>query len=91
MENRIKKLEDEIEAIKSRNRSVEIDKKWEISWLRRILIAIFTYLSIGIYMWAININLPWLNAIVPTAGFLLSTLSMPYFKKLWIKSKNAKS
>lgn len=83
----IEDIKKEIEAIKMRNKSVEIDKMWEISWTRRILIAIFTYLAIGIYMRAVSIDRPWLNAIVPTIGFMLSTLVLPWFKKIWIKRR----
>ncbi len=85
--DRLRKLEKEIELIKKRNSEVEANKAWEISYTRRFLIAVFTYLAIGIYMWAIRIPDPWLNAIVPTAGFMLSTLSLPFFKKIWLKNK----
>lgn len=77
-------IKKDIEALKKRNGLVEVDKAWETSWARRILVAIFTYLAIGIYMWSININRPWLNAIVPTVGFLLSTLTLPFFKNIWV-------
>lgn len=87
MDERITKLEEEIRAIKNRNSSVEIDKAWETSWFRRLCVAVFTYLSIGIYLWAIQINHPWLNAIVPTVGFLLSTLTLPFIKRIWVKKK----
>lgn len=83
----IEQLQKEIETIKARNKSVELDKKWEQSWTRRILIAIFTYLSISIYMWAVRIERPFLNAIVPTIGFMLSTLTLPFFKKIWTRGK----
>lgn len=83
-------IKNEIEEIKRRNSSVELDKAWETSWVRRALIAVFTYLSIGIYMWAIQIDRPWLNAIVPAVGFMLSTLTMPWFKKAWSKNRGAK-
>ena len=86
-EEKIKELEDEIEALKQRNTAVELDKAWETGWNRKLLISLFTYLAIGIYMWAVDIDRPWLNAIVPTTGFLLSTLTMSYFKKLWINSQ----
>ncbi|MBI5358464.1 hypothetical protein HZB69_02430 [Candidatus Amesbacteria bacterium] len=79
----IEKLEKEIELLKLRNLRIEKDKLWETSYTRRLLIAVFTFLSIGIYMWAIGIDRPWLNAIVPTVGFTLSTLSLPWFKELW--------
>lgn len=77
-------LEKEIILIKNRNKKVEIDKAWEISWTRKFLLIIFTYLAIGFYLNAINIDKPWLNAIVPSIGFLLSTLTLPLFKKVWI-------
>jgi hypothetical protein len=85
--DRLEKLEKEIELIKERNASVEIDKKWETSWMRRGLIAVFTYLAISIYMWAVSIDRPFLNAIVPTVGFMLSTLTLPWFKRMWINRK----
>lgn len=83
--NELLELKKEIEEIKKRNLSVEADKAWETSVARKVLVALFTYLAIGVYMWAINITSPWLNAIVPTVGFLLSTLTFQYFKSAWIK------
>lgn len=83
-------LEKEIEKIKERNKKVELDKDWETSYARRGLLIIFTYLAIGFYLSAINIANPWLNAIVPSIGFLLSTLTLSYFKKLWIKFNGKK-
>ena len=79
------KLEKEIKQIKQRNKQVETDKAWETSLSRKILLAIFTYLAIGLYLNVIAIDTPWLNAIVPTVGFLLSTLTLPYLKELWKK------
>jgi len=75
----------EIRKIQERNKRVEADKAWETSNTRKILIAVFTYLAIGAYLNAINVSNPWLNAIVPTVAFLLSTLTMPWFKRMWIK------
>lgn len=84
----IAELEKEIEKLKERNKRVETDKKWETSLTRRGLLIIFTYLAIGFYLSAIRIANPWLNAIVPSIGFLLSTITLPYFKNLWIKFHN---
>lgn len=86
-EHRIGKLEKQIGQILARNQKVEADKRWETSFLRRMLVAIFTYLPIAIYMWAIQVPSPWLNAVVPTLGFLISTLTLPWFKKLWLNSQ----
>lgn len=78
-------LEQRIRRIEERNRKVEIDKAWETSLTRKVLIAIFTYLAIALYMQFIVGIDPWINAIVPTTGFLLSTLTLPFFKNLWVK------
>ncbi|MEK7551605.1 MAG: hypothetical protein AAB532_03315 [Patescibacteria group bacterium] len=78
-------LEERITQIENRNINVEKDKNWETSYTRKILIAIFTYLAIALYLkFIVGID-PWINAIVPSVGFLLSTLTLPYFKKLWEK------
>jgi len=81
----LKNLEKRIKNIEDRNKLVESDKSWEISYPRRILLVIFTYLAIGFYLSAINVSNPWLNAIVPAIAFMLSTLTIPFFKKLWLK------
>lgn len=83
-------LEQRIELIEARNSKVEADKAWETSWTRRALLAMFTYLAIGLYLAAIKVSQPWINAIVPALGFMISTLTMPWFKKLWIKINNKK-
>ncbi len=82
--NSLEDLTKRIEFIESRNKSVELDKAWETSGTRKVLILLFTYLSIALYLkFIVGID-PWINAIVPALGFLLSTLSFPYFKKIWI-------
>ena len=76
-------LDERISRIEKRNKEVELNTSWEISWTRKILLSIFTYLSIALYLkFIVNID-PWVNAIVPAIGFLLSTLTLPYFKTLW--------
>ncbi len=83
--DKIKSLEEEIKKIKERNSKVEADKAWETSWTRKILLSIFTYLAVSLYMYAISLPNPWLNAIIPSVAFLLSTLTLPSLKKLWGK------
>lgn len=79
-------MREDLEQIKERNERVEADKAWETSRTRRILIAVMTYIVIAIFLWSIKAPNPWLNALVPTAGFILSTLTFPFFKKLWLKN-----
>lgn len=86
----LKELENEVNKLKERNARVESDKAWETSKTRKLIIAIFTYLAISIYMWAVRIPSPFLNAIVPTVGFLLSTLTLPAFRKMWLRQFSRK-
>jgi len=81
----IKDLEKRVKSIEDRNAKVESDKSWETSITRRALLMIFTYLAIALYLLLINVPNPWLNAIVPAVGFMLSTLTLPIFKKLWLR------
>lgn len=81
----LEQISQELENIKKRNQKVETDKAWEWSIARKILLMIFTYLALWIYMQAIDINNPRLNAIIPAIWFLLSTLTLPLFKKLRTK------
>lgn len=78
-------IESRITELETRNKRVEADKAWETSWTRRIAIAALTYFVVCLYLaFVIRIN-PWLNAIVPVVGFLLSTLTLSYIKAIWIK------
>jgi len=86
--DKITKLETRVKNIEDRNKRVESDKAWETSYTRRVILIIFTYLAIGFYLNAIQIPNPWLNAIVPSVGFLLSTLTLPFFKDLWLNYRN---
>jgi hypothetical protein len=79
-------MEKGIELIEERNKRVEIDKAWETSKTRRIIIAFMTYIIIVIFLMVINVPNPWLIALVPTIGYVLSNLTVPFFKKWWIKS-----
>ena len=80
-------LEARIAQIEARNQKVELDKKWEGSYTRRGLLMLFTYLAILLYFLAIGISSPYLSAVVPTVGFLLSTLTLPFFKSIWVKNR----
>ncbi len=83
--DKIKRLEYMIKRIEERNKKVESDKAWELSYFRRFLLVLFTYISIGFYLQAVKIPQPWLNAIVPSVAFMLSTLTLPIFKRLWVR------
>ena len=79
-------LEKEIEEIKQRNKRVELDKKWETSYTRKVCICILTYIVVVIYYYLIRYydNI-LLSSLVPVIGFTLSTLSLKYIRKIWEK------
>ncbi|MFH1064816.1 MAG: hypothetical protein V1729_07055 [Candidatus Woesearchaeota archaeon] len=78
-------MKPEIDKIKDRNRRVEQDKAWETSKTRRIIISMMTYIIIVLFLFMIDVPKPWLNALIPTAGFVLSTLTLPVFKRAWLR------
>jgi len=82
-----KKIEKEILRIKERNKRVELDKEWETSFTRKITILILTYIVVVIVFIVIGLPSPFLNAIIPSVAFVLSTLTLNPIKKIWIKYK----
>lgn len=83
----LKNIEKEIENIKSRNKRVELDKKWETSWTRKLCICILTYIVVVIYSYIVrNYDNIFLSSLVPVIGFTLSTLSLRYIRKIWEKN-----
>ena len=80
-------VEQEIKAIKERNARVEADKAWEVSAFRISTICAITYIIAASVLYVIGTHRWWLNALIPTIGFYLSTQSLPAIKKWWIKSR----
>jgi len=80
-------LEKRIETIEKRNGRVALDKTWETSWTRKISIAVLTYFVVLIYLVVIGNDSPWINAIVPPTGFVLSTLALGQVRSIWQKDK----
>jgi len=83
----LQQLERKIKKIEDRNRKVEVNKAWELSWTRRIIIFLITYIVIVIYFYAAKLPSPWLNSIVPALAFMLSTATVPIAKKLWSRDR----
>ena len=86
--NSLKKIRQDLDIIKQRNTRVETDKAWERSLTRKMIIAVLTYLVVVLFFIAANLPKPYLNSLIPTLGFILSTLSLPMLKQLWLKSRN---
>lgn len=79
-------IEERLDIIEKRNRRVELDKAWEISLTRRILVTIATFVVIGLYLSWLGVNQPWLNAIVPVLAFIISTFVVQRAKITWINN-----
>lgn len=80
------KIANEIKNIKARNARVELDKKWETSWTRRLFICAMTYIVVVIYCLTIEkVSNIFLSSLVPVIGFTLSTLSLGFIRKIWEK------
>lgn len=84
---RIDRLESEIEQIRSRNDRVELDKAWETSLYRRAWITILTYIVTAIVFLLIGAPYFYLSALIPTVGYVLSTLTLPIIKSHWSKNQ----
>jgi hypothetical protein len=80
-------IERRLEALERRNDRVDGDKAWETSLARKVAIATLTYLVVVSYLhFVIGID-PWLNALVPVFGYLLSTLTIGLLKRAWLSKR----
>ncbi len=74
-----------VDDILKRNARVEMDKAWETSKTRRAIIACVTYLVAVAFMKKIGVEDYFFSALIPTGGYLLSTMSLPIVKQYWVK------
>ena len=91
IESRLARIESELAAIQARNARVEDEKAWEVSLARRSTVAAMTYIFASILLWALGNDPFFLSALVPTAGYLLSTLTLPWAKERWFASHSDSS
>lgn len=83
-------IEKRLKTIEERNQKVEADKAWETSWTRKISIMVLTYIVVVFYLhFVVHID-PWINALVPVIGFLLSTLTVSLLKQEWLKRRDTR-
>jgi len=77
-------IEERLFEIEERNNRVEMDKAWETSMTRRLLIVAITYAAAAGFLYRVHPENMWIDAVVPCGGYILSTLSLPALKKAWI-------
>ncbi len=83
----LEEVQTRVEKIEARNARVESDKAWETSTMRRFLIVILTYIVIVLFFVTAELPQPFINAIVPSLAFLLSTVTVGFVKKRWLGRK----
>jgi hypothetical protein len=64
---------------------VEDEKAWEISKTRKIIIALQIYVVVLTIFLIARLPNPFLNALIPSLAFFLSTLSVSWVKTIWTK------
>jgi len=65
------------------NAEKDSEKQFEGSYVRVISVMCITYAVVLSYFYIIGVNKPYLNAVVPTLGFNLSTWSLAYIRYLY--------
>ena len=78
-------LEQRIAAIEQRNVRVEADKAWEVSWERRVVVAVVTYFVTDAAFRYGDVTQPWLAGILASLGYIVSTFTMPVIRSHWVK------
>ncbi len=80
----LEQLKFELAKIHERNKRVEKEKAWETSSIRRLSIIVLTYFVMVLVFTVIQVDKPLINAVVPTLGYFLSTVSIGAVKRWWI-------
>lgn len=80
---RLDVLERRVEEIRARNQRVESHKAWEQSRTRLLSITAVTYVTMVLVFSVLGSQRPGVDAVVPTTGFFLSTLSLPLVRRIW--------
>jgi hypothetical protein len=83
-------LEREIARIKERNARVEADKEWETSLARKVLLFLLTYIVVLSFFLLASLPNPYANSLIPAIAFFLSTLTLSFFKGIWLKNRSKK-
>lgn len=78
-------IEERVAKIEQRNLKVQAEKAWETSAFRVLTIMILTYVVVVLFFIQTGNPEPFLSALIPALGFFLSTQSLPFLKRWWIK------
>ncbi len=87
MNEHSEELERRVSEIEKRNARVEKDKAWETSFTRIVVVSFLTYFVTVLVFWMLGSERFFLNAFVPTIGFILSVQSVPMLKTWWTQKR----
>lgn len=85
MEERLQKIEQELEIIKARNARVETDKAWETSAIRTVLLTAITFFVTTLALTYVGNENATRDALIGAVGFVFSTLSLSFIKRRWVQ------
>lgn len=85
LEERISSLEEQINKITLKEKSLEIQKSWSTSLTRIAMNSITTYIFVAVLMFILKIDNYLINALIPALAYGVSVQSIPFVKKLWIR------
>lgn len=80
LQERLSVVENELATIRNRNHRVESNKAWETSRVRLFSITGITYVTMVLVFLVLGSSRPLVDALVPTTGFFLSTLSLSFLR-----------
>lgn len=87
LRSRVQTVEYELDLVRQRNARVEVNKRWETSVVRLLCVTGVTYITMVLVFWVLGSRRPLIDAIVPTTGYFLSTLSLPIVRAWWERQK----
>jgi riboflavin synthase len=73
-------------GLQERNARVEMDKAWEVSLVRRGIIAVTTFILAALMFKMSGTDNALIAAIIPTLGYILSTLALPFAKQYYLNT-----
>lgn len=86
-EEHIKAIEQELALIRERNVRVESEKAWEVSVVRVVSIAVIIYILSCLVLFILKAEHIFVASLVPAFGFFLSTRSLSFVKKVWMRAR----
>lgn len=89
LEKRLTVLEHELEFTRNQKRELQLHLAWDRSWTKIVLLTVVTYIVIAFVFYCIGSKKYFVNAIIPSVAYFISTRSLSFVKKIWLqKHKN---